>query len=93
MAVLAVKIDDRVSTEVAMAVTDKYESYRGLRETDQYRIINYSCDRTGGQVHTNTFENFWPLFKCRLVGSSHKVSVKLPQIFRGVHLSFQRVRR
>lgn len=74
--VLVGKIRDRVSTDAEMVVTDEYKSYRGLGETHRHSIINHIREWARGQIHTNTIENFWSLFKRGLMGSFHKVRVK-----------------
>jgi transposase-like protein len=90
-AVLVGKIRDRVSTEAEMVVTDEYKSYRGLGDTHQHQIINHIREWARGQVHTNTIENFWSLFKRGLMGSFHKVSIKhLPRYLAEFTYRFNR---
>jgi len=90
-AVLVGKIKDRVSSDAEMVVTDEYKSYRGLGDTHQHQIINHIREWARGQVHTNTIENFWSLFKRGLMGSFHKVSVKhLPRYLAEFTYRFNR---
>lgn len=75
-AVLVGKIKDRVSTDAEMVVSDELKSYNALRQTYRHEVINHIREWVRGNVHTNTMENFWSLFKRGLMGSFHKVSVK-----------------
>jgi transposase-like protein len=75
-AVLVGKINDRVSTEAEMIVSDELKSYDSLGKSYRHEVINHIREWVRGNVHTNTMENFWSLFKRGLMGSFHKVSVK-----------------
>jgi transposase-like protein len=75
-AVLVGKIRDRVSTEAEMIVSDELKSYNGLSRSYRHEVINHIREWVRGNIHTNTMENFWSLFKRGLMGSFHKVSVK-----------------
>ncbi len=74
--VLVGKIKDRVSTEAEMVVIDELSSYNRLFGTYRHEVINHIREWVRGNIHTNTIENFWSLFKRGLMGSFHKVSVK-----------------
>jgi len=64
------------TTRDAMIFTDDYGVYDYL-PPDKHREVNHSADEwVNGNVHTNTVEGVWSLFKRSLVGSYHKVSVK-----------------
>lgn len=90
-AVLVGKIKDRVSTEAEMIVTDELRSYETLGKTYRHEIINHIREWARGQIHTNTIENFWSLFKRGLMGSFHKVSVKhLPRYLAEFTYRFNR---
>lgn len=75
-AVLVGKIKDRVSTDAEMVVSDELKSYNSLSQIYRHEVINHIREWVRGNVHTNTMENFWSLFKRGLMGSFHKVSVK-----------------
>ena len=75
-AVLVGKIKDRVSTEAEMVVSDELKSYNPLSKTYRHKVINHIREWARGNIHTNSMENFWSLFKRGLMGSYHKVSVK-----------------
>lgn len=90
-AVIVGKIRDRVSSDAEMVVTDEYKGYRGLGETHRHEIINHIREWARGQIHTNTIENFWSLFKRGLMGSYHKLSVKhLPRYLAEFTYRFNR---
>lgn len=90
-AVLVGKIKDRVSTEAEMVITDELKSYNLLGNTYRHEVINHIREWARGQIHTNTIENFWSLFKRGLMGSFHKVSVKhLPRYLAEFTYRFNR---
>jgi len=60
----------------AMIFTDEYRAYEHL-PPERHRHVNHSADEWArGDVHTNTVEGVWSLFKRSVVGSYHKVSIK-----------------
>ena len=64
-----------VSDEADAIYTDELASYLGLR--DKHKSVNHSIDEwVVGDVHTNSIEGVWALFKRSLMGAFHKVSVK-----------------
>jgi ISXO2-like transposase domain len=52
----------------------KLYHYRKIRKHDSVNHIKEEWVR--GNVHTNSIENYWSLFKRGLIGSFHQVSVK-----------------
>ncbi len=58
--------------------TDEWMPYRGIADHDtRHETVNHSQEEwVRGDVHTNTVENVWSLFKRSVIGSYHKVSVK-----------------
>jgi transposase-like protein len=70
-------IDDRVSLD-ATIYTDEGGAYRRLADGPREHaiVIHSRKEYVRGDVHSNTIENFWSLFKRGLIGSYHKVSVK-----------------
>jgi transposase-like protein len=60
----------------SMIFTDDYQAYDHL-SAERHREVNHSADEwVRGDVHTNTVEGVWSLFKRSVVGSYHKVSIK-----------------
>ncbi len=58
--------------------TDDWAAYDGVGgEGTDHHVINHSADEyVVGDVHTNTIESVWSLFKRSIVGTFHKLSVK-----------------
>jgi transposase-like protein len=58
--------------------TDDWPAYRGIADRDtRHETVNHEAEEwVRGDVHTNTVEGVWSLFKRGLVGSYHKLSVK-----------------
>jgi len=58
--------------------TDDWPPYKGIADHDtRHETVNHSADEwVRGDVHTNTIENVFSLFKRSVVGSYHKVSRK-----------------
>lgn len=64
------------SSPDSMIFTDDYGVYDYL-PVHRHQEVNHSHEEwVRGDVHTNTVENVWSLFKRSLVGSYHKVSIK-----------------
>ena len=70
-------IRDNISLEASI-MTDEHGAYRGLTKLGRnHQIVRHSTkEYVRGNVHTNSIENFWSLFKRGLIGSFHQVSVK-----------------
>jgi transposase-like protein len=69
-------INDRVSQN-ATIYTDEHAAYRLLGKTRKHAIVIHTSGQyVQGDVHSNSIENFWSLFKRGLIGSYHQVSVK-----------------
>jgi transposase-like protein len=67
---------DRYANPDAMIFTDDYAVYDYL-PPERHREVNHSAEEWArGDVHTNTVEGVWSLFKRSVVGSYHKVSIK-----------------
>ena len=57
--------------------TDEHPSYRGVKHFRDHDTVEHRKEEwVRGDVHTNTVENVWSLFKRSIVGSYHKVSEK-----------------
>lgn len=74
--VLVGKIKDRVSPQAEMVVTDELSAYRSVSKSYRHEVIHHIHQWVRGNVHTNSIENFWSLFKRGVIGSFHKVSAK-----------------
>lgn len=69
-------IQDRISRN-AKVYTDTLPAYKSVAKTHNHEAVNHSKDEwVRGQVHTNTIENAWSLFKRSIVGAYHKISEK-----------------
>ena len=64
--------------EAEAIYTDELKSYLGIADADtRHETVNHSADQwVVGDVHTNSIEGVWSLFKRSIMGSFHKVSVK-----------------
>ncbi len=67
-----------VRDEASAIYTDELKSYLGIGDADtRHETVNHSADEwVVGDVHTNSIEGVWSLFKRSLMGSFHKVSMK-----------------
>jgi len=61
----------------AKVMSDEYQSYRKLGYTFKHQYIRHnSAEYVRGNVHTNTIEGFWGLFKRMFIGIYHLMSNK-----------------
>ncbi len=67
-----------VRDEAEAIYTDELASYLGIEDADtRHETVNHSAEEwVVGDVHTNSIEGVWSLFKRSIVGSFHKVSSK-----------------
>ena len=67
-----------VRDEAEAIYTDDLKSYIGIADDDtRHETVNHSAEEwVVGDVHTNSIEGVWSLFKRSIVGSFHKVSAK-----------------
>ena len=79
---LAQHIKDNVSPDVKMIVTDEYPAYplamisAGIHGSKHETILHKAKIYVRGDVHTNTVESAFSLFKRGIAGAFHKVSLK-----------------
>lgn len=71
-------IKAKVAEEVRAVCTDNADVYETMFESKiQHESVNHSKgEYVFGDIHTNTLENVWSLFKRSVIGSYHKLSVK-----------------
>ena len=67
-----------VKDEAEAIYTDELKSYLGIEDHNtRHETVNHSEEQwVVGDVHTNSIEGVWSLFKRSLVGAFHKMSVK-----------------
>ena len=67
-----------VKDEAEAIYTDELKSYLGIADHNTcHETVNHSEEEwVVGDVHTNSIEGVWSLFKRSLVGAFHKMSVK-----------------
>jgi transposase-like protein len=67
-----------VDDQAQAIYTDNWVGYKGIGDLDTKHVaVNHSArEWVRGDVHTNTVENVWSLFKRSVIGSYHQVSVK-----------------
>ena len=71
-------IKRHVRDETEAIYTDELRSYIGIEDDDtRHETVNHSIEEwVVGDVHTNSIESVWSLFKRSIVGAFHKVSAK-----------------
>lgn len=69
---------DHIAPTTEAIYTDEWVSYKGLADADtRHETVQHSHEEyVRGDVHTNTIEGAFGLFKRAIVGSFHQVSVK-----------------
>ena len=75
-------VRENVSTD-ARLITDANNSYHGLAEDFDHHIVNHQHGEyvVEGNVHTNSIESVWALFKRQINGTHHWVSKKHLQAY------------
>ena len=71
-------INRTVKDEAEAIYTDELASYLGIADHNtRHETVNHSAEQwVLGDVHTNTIEGVWSLFKRSIIGAFHKVSKK-----------------
>ncbi|MCY3812632.1 MAG: IS1595 family transposase [Gammaproteobacteria bacterium] len=71
-------IDRSISDKAEAVYTDELASYLGLADGKiRHETVNHSEEEwVVGDVHTNSIEGVWSLFKRSIVGAFHKMSAK-----------------
>ncbi|MFL5960433.1 MAG: IS1595 family transposase [Gaiellaceae bacterium] len=71
-------LNEVVADEAEAIFTDSWKPYIGIGDEDtRHESVNHFREEwVRGQVHTQTIENVWSLFKRSIIGSYHQLSVK-----------------
>jgi len=71
-------IKTHTSPDTEAIYTDEWAPYRGIADHNtRHETVNHSAEEwVRGDVHTNTVENVWSLFKRSVIGSYHQLSAK-----------------
>ncbi|MFC1984990.1 IS1595 family transposase [Chloroflexota bacterium] len=71
-------INKTISPDTEAIYTDDWHPYKGIADHNtRHETVHHSAEEwVRGDVHTNTVENVWSLFKRSVVGSYHKLSAK-----------------
>ena len=71
-------IRKHTAPETARIMTDEWAAYAGIGDSDTtHETVNHSADEwVRGDVHTNTVEGVFSLFKRSIIGAHHRLSVK-----------------
>ena len=71
-------IRNNSDARVRRIITDEWPAYRGISDNDTtHETVNHRAEEwVRGDVHTNTVEGVWSLFKRSITGSYHKLSAK-----------------
>ncbi len=71
-------LNEVVADEASAIYTDSWKAYIGIGDANTtHESVNHFRDEwVRGQVHTQTIESVWSLFKRGVVGSYHHMSVK-----------------
>ena len=67
-----------LETKQKAIYTDELKSYLGIADDDtRHETVRHSAEEwVVGDVHTNSIENVWSLFKRSIMGAFHKISRK-----------------
>jgi transposase-like protein len=71
-------LNDVVSDDAEAIFTDSWKAYEGIADhnTRHETVNHYREEWVRGNVHTQTIESVWSLFKRSIIGSYHQISVK-----------------
>jgi hypothetical protein len=81
MTILTGAVKGNVSVKAELLISDEWRGYKNVGKEYNHKTvkhIHFEYKRRGDSrnIHTNSVEGFWSLFKRGLIGSFHKVSVK-----------------
>ena len=71
-------IREYVSPKAERIFTDQLQAYKGIADDDtKHETVNHSLEEwVRGDVHTNSIEGVWSLFKRAVIGTYHNLSKK-----------------
>ncbi|HEV8232904.1 MAG TPA: IS1595 family transposase [Thermoanaerobaculia bacterium] len=71
-------VAETTAPETERIMTDEWRAYRGIGDADTKHetVDHYKEEWVRGDVHTNSIEGVWSLFKRSVIGSYHQVSAK-----------------
>jgi transposase-like protein len=71
-------VDEAVDPTTEAIYTDDNVNYVGIEDSDtRHETVNHSAEQwVCGDVHTNSVEGVWSLFKRSVIGTYHKLSAK-----------------
>jgi len=71
-------VNEAVDPKTEAIYTDDNVNYLGIEDADtRHETVNHSAEQwVCGDVHTNTVEGVWSLFKRSVIGTYHKLSAK-----------------
>jgi len=71
-------IKNHTSPDTEAIYTDEWAAYNGIADHNtRHETVNHSAEEwVRGDVHTNTVEGVWSLFKRSVMGSYHQLSAK-----------------
>jgi transposase-like protein len=76
---LAKYIQENISTDVDVLITDEWQAYKGAVGDLRHERVNHAKKeyvKVGTDIHTNTVENAFSLLKRGIMGTWHKISAK-----------------
>lgn len=94
---LAKYIQENISADVDVIVTDEFSAYPKAVEGMRHETVNHRAGeyvRVGTDIHTNTVESAFSLLKRGIIGTWHKISAKhLPAYLEEMSFRFNRRNR
>lgn len=67
-------IREHIDAEKTTVMTDEFAGYLNLSTFVRHKAVNHKLEYVSGNIHTNTLESFWALFKRGIIGQYHKIS-------------------
>jgi transposase-like protein len=71
-------VKQAVSSRATLVATDESTNYRNLKKMGYHHetVVHKNKEYVRGEVHTQSIDSFWALFKRGIIGSFHHVSKK-----------------
>jgi transposase-like protein len=67
-------ITKRIDSQNTTLMTDEFPAYSPFGKKMKHKVINHKICYSNGDIHTNTIESFWALFKRGIIGQYHHIS-------------------